>query len=205
MLKSSQIRKLAKPYTDTHICRTNCHQIISTAGWWGSPWMLFFELTPADFDFQLPVPQGIIDLLGDIHTAPTTQIWPVSIVHLPDIAYSGDTLLNFKALGNCGIYDDNCSTWINARYFAAILRKSNSHHNALTFHVWQRPPHDEGHTRDIFIARLLGSPIALLACINLITDTWDWRLTNNDLPRPRHYIPRPLEVNVDLASQPALM
>jgi hypothetical protein len=199
MLKLSQIRKLAKPYSDTHICHTNYHQIISTAGWWGSPWMLFFELTPVGFDFQLPVPQGVIDLLGDIHTAPTTQIWPVSLVHLPDIGYSGDLLLKFENAHT------DLEAWIDARYFSTILRKANSHHQALTFHVIERPPHDNGNTKNIFVARILGSPIALVACITLITDNWTWRLINNDTPRPRHHIPRPIEVNLEMASQPALM
>lgn len=203
MLQPRQIRKLAKGYSDTHIMHTNGHQVISTAGWWGSPWALFFEPVPDRFNLerhlQLPVPPTIIELLSNITTGDLHQLWPTTLTGLPDIAYDGNVLLKFENS------QPDLETWIDARYISTILRKTYSRHPALTFHVLQRPPHDNGRTKNVLVAKLLGSPVALLACVEPITDAWDWTLTNKDLPRPYHHIPRPREINLEMASQPGLM
>lgn len=203
MLQPKQIRKLAKPYSNSHIARTNCNQVVATAGWWGSPWALFFEPVPDCFnlerDLQLPVPATVMELLARISTATLHQVWPTTIIGLPNIAYSGNVLVKFENSR------PDLETWIDARYFATILRKSYSHHPALTFHVLQRPPHDNGHTNNVFVAQLLGSPVALLACFEQTTNRWDWTLTNNDLPRQRQHHAPIAEINLEAAHQPGLM
>ena len=200
MLQPSQIRKLAKGYSDRQLRRTNYGEIVTTGGWWGTPWIMFCEPAPSTMlhDTQ-PVSQRITDTLTDIYTAPTVQVWPTSISGLSEIGYAGQVLLKFEN------NHAEIKVWVDARYFSTILRKAKRHHKALTFHILQKPPHANGNTRDIFIVKTLGTASAMVSCITPASDRWAWRLTNNDIPRPFHHIPQPAEIILETASQPALM
>lgn len=167
MLTTRQIKKMAKPYSNSQM--TNSHQKVRySAGWWSNGFIAFHEPKPEKVSaLEIEVSEEIPAEVASWETGATIQVWPVELRGNVNVEtkYKSPTDQVVKFSDGNGTVQ-----WYDARYISAILRRAPD----VEFYI---------NPGSNFLAARNGKPVACLAPRHSSVSRipFDWSLSNDSL------------------------
>ena len=194
MLTPNQIRKMAKPISDSSILNgpTAVGPLTITEQLWGNAHFIIFAPAPAK------LPQWVEnetaenrpkELRDEFQNSEHVDIFPV---FLGGAVEHDEIDIQF-------IDRHETTTLANARYISTMIKKAGKHRDAIQ---WTRFLCDGA---PAIAAQLPTGPVAILAATrNATCDAYEWTLRNPDLPR-NEPLPQPASIDLATAHQPGLI